>query len=149
MARRVLDLLLRRLESRFEHAGAYDGGRLDHPQRDMLELCRRGRRDEDFAAIPPSEVPRPNNVLVGDWGYSRVWRAWMLLHREEEVLAAAWPLVEERFRTALFWAIAGELAARPGAHVAEDLVVPEPDKSGPGEQVVADSPGAELMSSSC
>ena len=126
VVKRVADLLMRRLDGRFAHAVAYDeDGPCDAQQRETLDFCRRFLRDEGFGPIPLSDMPRPNNALLNDRHYARVWRAWMLLHEEEEALKAAWPHAEEIFRTAAFWAVAGEIAARYGARVAEELVVPD------------------------
>ncbi len=126
VVKRVADLLMRRLDERFAHAVAYDeDGPCDAQQRETLDFCRRFLRDENFAPILLSDMPRPNNALLNDRHYARVWRAWMLLHEEEEALKAAWPHAEESFRTAAFWAVAGEIAARYGARVAEELAVPD------------------------
>lgn len=126
VAKRVADLLVRRLDGRFAHEAAYDkDGHYYTQQREALDFCRRVLRDEEFGSIPPNDMPRPNNALLSDRLYSRVWRAWMLLHREEDALRVAWPNAEECFRTAAFWAIAGEIAAIYGARVVEELVVPD------------------------
>ncbi len=126
VVKRVADLLVRRLDGRFAHVAAYDeDGPCDAQQRETLDFCRRFLRDENFGPIPPSDMPRPNNALLNDRHYARVWRTWMLLHEEEEALRAAWPHAEECFRTAAFWAVAGEIAARYGARVAEALAVPD------------------------
>ena len=126
VAKRVADLLMRQLDGRFAHAAAYDeDGPCDSYQRETLDFCRRFLRDENFAPIPLSDMPRPNNALLNDRHYARVWHAWMLLYEEEEALKAAWPYAEECFRTAAFWAVAGEIVARYGARVAEALVVPD------------------------
>ena len=125
VVKRVADLLVRRLDGRFAHAVAYDeDSPCDTQQREALDFCRRFFRDEEFGLIPPSDMPRPNNALLSDRLYSRVWRTWMLLHGEEDALRAAWPHVEECFRTAAFWAIAGEIADRYDARVVEELAVP-------------------------
>ena len=126
VAKRVVDLLVRRLDGRFAHAAAYDeDGPCDAQQRETLDFCRRFLRDENFGPIPLSDMPRPNNALLNDRHYARVWRAWMLLHGEDEALRAAWPHAEECFRTAAFWAVAGEIIARYSARVAEALAVPD------------------------
>ena len=117
---------MRRLDGRFEYPTTYDeDGPCDFKQRETLDFCRRVIRDQEFGSIPPSDMPRPNNALLGDRLYSRVWRAWMLLHGEEDALRAIWPHAEECFRTAAFWTIASEITVRYGARVVEELVVPD------------------------
>ena len=125
VAKRVAVLLVRRLDGRFVHSEAYDeDGPCATQQRETLDFCRRILRDEEFGPVPASDVPRPNNALLSDRLYSRVWRTWMLLHGEENALRAAWPHAEECFRTAAFWAIASEIAERYDARVVEELAVP-------------------------
>ena len=126
VAKRVADILVRRLNTRFDQEVAYDDdGPSYTQQRDALDLCRRILRDPEFSTVPASDMPRPNNALLGDRLYSRVWRAWMLLHGEEDALRNAWNKAEECFKIATFWTIAGQLAERCDAHVIETLVVPD------------------------
>ena len=125
VAKRVTDILVRRLDGRFAHSDAYDeDGTCDAKQRDTLDFCRRVLRDEEFGSIPASDIPRPNNALIGDRLYSRVWRAWMLLHGGEDALKAVWPHAEECFRIAAFWTIAGQITKRYDACIVEELDVP-------------------------
>ena len=125
VAKRVTDILVQRLDGRFAHSDAYDeDGTCDAKQRDTLDFCRRVLRDSEFSTVPASDMPRPNNALLGDRLYSRVWRAWMLLCGEEDALKAVWPHAEECFRTAAFWTIAGQIAERYDAHIVEELAVP-------------------------
>ena len=126
VAKRVADILVRRLNTRFDQEAAYDDdGPSYTQQRDALDFCRRILRDPEFSTVPASDMPRPNNALLGDRLYSRVWRAWMLVHGEEDALRNAWPHTEECFRIAAFWTIAGQIAERYDAHVIEELVVPD------------------------
>ena len=81
VAKRVADILVRRLNARFDQEAAYDDdGPCYTQQRETLDFCRRILRDPEFSTVPASDIPRPNNALLGDRLYSRVWRAWMLLH---------------------------------------------------------------------
>ena len=144
---RVLALLHNRLNLRFDAAATdaaatYDPeGPCNAPQRKMFDLCRHVLRATEFASVPPSEVPRPNNVLLNDRHYSRIWRAWMLLGQEEQALESAWPNVKEDFTTALFWILAGRLATTHGARVPEALIVPATEIE--GRMMVADGSGSE------
>lgn len=125
VAKRVVDLLARQLGERFAHSDAYDeDGPCYTQQLDTLNFCRRILRDEEFGLIPPSDRPQPNNALLSDRLYSRIWRAWMLLHGGEDALRATWPHAEEYFRTSAFWTIAGQIAERYDARVVEEQVVP-------------------------
>lgn len=131
VAKRVADILMRRLNARFDQEAAYDDdGPCYTQQREPLDFCRRILRDPEFSTVPASDMPRPNNALLGDRLYSRIWRAWMLLHGEEDALRNAWPHAEECFRAAAFWTIAGQIAERYDAYVVEDLVVPDVETTG-------------------
>ena len=138
---RVLELLHRRLNLRFDAAATYDPeGPCNAPQRKMFDLCRHALRATEFASVPPSEVPRPNNVLLNDRHYSRIWRAWMLLDQEEQALESAWSNVKEDFTTALFWILAGHVATTHGARVPEALMVPATEIE--GRMTIADRSGS-------
>lgn len=126
VAKRVVVLLARRLGERLAYSDAYDEyGPCYTQQHETLNFCRHILRDEEFGLIPPSDMPQPNNALLSDRLYSRIWRTWMLLHGEEDALRVVWPNAEECFRTAAFWAIASEIAAKYNARVVEELVVPD------------------------
>lgn len=125
VAKRVADILTRQLGDRFAHSDAYDeDGPCYTQQHDTLNFCRRILRDEEFGLIPPSDMPQPNNALLSDRLYSRIWRAWMLLHGGKDALRATWPHADKCFRTAAFWTIAGQIAERYDARVVEELIVP-------------------------
>lgn len=146
VVRRVVEILLHRLEDRFEYAESYDGGPFESTQRELLDFCRRSLRDESFGSIPASELPRTNNVLLGDRDYSRVWRAWMLLHGSEENLKEIWKNAEELYVEATYWSVAGAIARVTGARVAERLVCPDADSSrGTMIAYVGDNAGIERM----
>jgi cold shock CspA family protein len=121
MENRMLAAFARRLAQRAElrlaQAGAYDSGAADEERRarlaDMLDLCRQRFARSDLGGLAAERI-RPNNVLLGDPAYSRVYRAWQWLSEEENALDAAWPAAMARARTALFWLVVARLAALPG-----------------------------------
>ena len=126
VAKRVADILMRRLNARFDQEAAYDDdGPCYTQQREALDFCRCILRDPEFSTVSASDMPRPNNALLGDRLYSRVWRTWMLLHGEEDALRNAWPHAEECFRVAAFWTIAGQIAKRYDVRIVEELAVPK------------------------
>ena len=127
MENRMLAMFARhmalRAEVRLGHAAAYDAGAADQARRELLEaaleLCRRRLPRSDLGDLPVSERIRPNNVLLGDPAYSRVYRAWQWLRNEEAALDACWPAALERARVALFWLVAARLSALPGVSLAD------------------------------
>ena len=151
VAKRVVDILVRRLDGRFSYPAAYDeDGPCDTNQHETLDFCCRILRDPEFSMVPPSDMPRPNNALLDDRLYSRVWRAWMLLHGEEDAFRNAWSKADECFKIATFWTIAGQIAERYDAHVIETLVVPDVEADHKGlpteiELLVMPGSGAEAV----
>ena len=107
----------RRAEARLAQADAYDGGDGDDARRErlaqVLELCHKRMPRSDLGELPVGERIRPNNVLLGDPLYSRVYRAWQWLREEEAALDDCWPAALERARVALFWLTAARLSVLP------------------------------------
>lgn len=144
MENRVLALFARqwasRAEARLAHEHAYDQQEGDLARRgrvaEMVDLCRNGLARSELDELPANGPVRPNNVLLSDPQYSRVYRAWQWLRDEDAALAASWGTAMERARTALFWLIGARLAGMPGITAAETLarVV---DGGGIGAEVLA------------
>lgn len=72
---RVQGLLLDRQES--------DIG-LTEQQEGIIDSIQKSLRQDEFVAIKPWQHMPPNNVLLQDKQYRKVWRAWQLLNRLEE-----------------------------------------------------------------
>ena len=120
--RRLIDTLMRRIRPQIDAKNAFDErGPCDDEQQAVFAMCRRAL-ESDLAGVRVSEDPRPNNVLLGDADYSRIWRAWQIFGKAEEHLPARWKQVTESFASALFWSIAASLHAVPGARICERLV---------------------------
>jgi hypothetical protein len=123
LLRRLIDVLMRRLDGRLSASGVFDeDGPCDEFQRAALALCRRALGTTGLAEVRPSEDSRPNNVLLGDPDYSRIWRAWLILRKAEDSLASRWSAAPRSFATAAFWAVASRLGTAPGAKLAERAV---------------------------
>lgn len=125
VARRVLEELLERTEERLAYRTAFDNGgesakhwaEFEEHQR----LLRAGLRRSELAEIPEAVQPRPNNVLLSDPNYSRVWRAWQRLKRSDDQLPLRWEGLEQRLAEAAFWVLAGTLCQHPRALLLERL----------------------------
>lgn len=123
LLRRLLDILTRRLDLRFSAKGAFDErGPCDDIQRAALSLCRRALGTTELGRVRPTEDPRPNNVLLGDADYSRIWRAWLALREAEQSLAARWTGVPTALTTATFWFVASSLGTLNEARLPERAV---------------------------
>lgn len=72
---RVLALLLDRQEA---------GIKLTEHQEGLIDSIRKALREEEFIAIKPWQHMPPNNVLLQDKQYRKVWRSWQLLNRLED-----------------------------------------------------------------
>ena len=60
------------------------GLRLTEGQETLLDLIQKKLRQEEFSEIKPWQHMPPNNVLLQDKQYRKVWRAWQLLNRLED-----------------------------------------------------------------
>lgn len=60
------------------------GLQLTDGQENLINSIQQTLRQEEFVAIKPWQHMPPNNVLLQDKQYRKVWRAWQLLQRLEE-----------------------------------------------------------------
>ncbi|WP_189484098.1 DUF2357 domain-containing protein [Alishewanella tabrizica] len=60
------------------------GLKLTDRQENLIDSIQQTLRQEEFVAIKPWQHMPPNNVLLQDKQYRKVWRAWQLLQRLEE-----------------------------------------------------------------
>jgi len=72
---RVQGLLLDRQEASLK---------LNEQQEGLIDSIQKTLRQEEFVAIKPWQHMPPNNVLLQDKQYRKVWRAWQLLNRLED-----------------------------------------------------------------
>lgn len=94
------------------------------------ELCVEDLGRSPLAEVPLSLNPEPNNVLLRDRDYYRVWRAWLRLKRLPEDMEALWEECEARFRTAFFWALVARVSQVPGSKLGDCLSRVMPGSSG-------------------
>lgn len=57
---------------------------LTEQQEGLIDSIQKTLRQEEFVSIKPWQNMPPNNVLLQDKQYRKVWRAWQLLNRLEE-----------------------------------------------------------------
>lgn len=80
---RLLKAFLTRVQGLFldrQEAGI----KLTEQQEVLIDAIQKVLRQEEFVAIKPWQNMSPNNVLLQDKQYRKVWRAWQLLNRLEE-----------------------------------------------------------------
>ena len=125
LLRSFTKLLVQRASSRLENRNAYDGtiedalrvGRLE----ECVRLCDERMRRSELAEVPTLTRLQPNNVLLSDPHYSRVFRAWKWLRDDEEALRGSWKDTLQRTRILLCWMVAAQLVTRDRVVVTETL----------------------------
>ena len=125
LLRSFAKLLVRRAGSRLDHKDAYDRTTEDVERVRRLEecvrLCDERMRRSELAEVPTLTRLQPNNVLLRDPHYSRVFRAWKWLRDDEEALRQSWNDALQRTRVLLCWMVAAQLVTRERVVVAETL----------------------------
>ncbi|MBN9562199.1 MAG: DUF2357 domain-containing protein [Alphaproteobacteria bacterium] len=125
LLRSFAKLLVRRAGSRLDHRDAYDGTTEDVERVRRLEecirLCDERMRRSELAEIPTLTRLQPNNVLLSDPHYSRVFRAWKWLRDDEEALRESWNDALQRTRVLLCWMVAAQLVTGERVVVVETL----------------------------
>jgi len=125
LLRSFAKLLVRRAGSRLDHRDAYDGTSEDVERVRRLEecvrLCDERMRRSELAEVPTLTRLQPNNVLLSDPHYSRVFRAWKWLRDDEEALHESWNDTLQRTRVLLCWMVAAQLVTGARVVVAETL----------------------------
>ncbi|MEF8701259.1 MAG: DUF2357 domain-containing protein [Candidatus Accumulibacter sp. UW20] len=123
LLRSFAKLLVQRASNRLENRDAYDGTTEDEERIRRLEecvrLCDERMRRSELADVPTLTRLQPNNVLLNDPHYSRVFRAWKWLRDGEEALRGSWKDVLQRTRVLLYWMTAAQLVTRERVVVAE------------------------------
>ena len=115
LVRAFAHLIVQKGGERLAHARAYDQGAADLERAGRLaetvQLCDERMRRSALAEVPAVARMRPNNVLLSDPVYSRVFRAWRWVRDAEQDLQHAWREVPGRIRVLLFWLVAARLAS--------------------------------------
>ena len=82
---------------------------------------------DDLATHP---VRRPNNTLLADRNYHRIWQGWMWLGALGEDLARSWRDAAERFAELGLWALVAAMRSRTAVHMEDCCVLREPGFAG-------------------
>lgn len=92
---------------------------LEHRLRECSHLCRRALRQSVFGEIDHRAPVRPNNVILGDRRYSRIWRAWRWLRLREHQHQTSLERHSERFLTASFWCVVAAVGGSAGVSLSD------------------------------
>ena len=121
IVRRVLATIWSQLEPRLANLHAFEADRCGQADLEELErLCTTRLRSSDLSEVPPADAVRANNVLLDHPDYSRVWRLWQLMHRQQEGLPDLWGRAEQLFTEVTRWSLIQALASSAGP------LVPDP-----------------------
>jgi hypothetical protein len=125
LLRSFAKLFVQRAGNRLAFTSAYDGtaADLERVRRldDCMRLCDEQMRRSELAGVPTLSRLQPNNVLLSDPDYSRVFRAWKWLRDDEEALRGSWKDALQRTRVLLYWMVAAQLAIRERVVIADTL----------------------------
>lgn len=123
---KLLRGLLPRVDERLRMVSAGDFDIVDGARHEALlsvqRMCVRALRGSEFGEIDHRKPVRPNNVLLGDRRYVKLWRGWRWLREldaGEQVRIANAPAL---FMQALFATTCGEIEQRYGGVHGEQLV---------------------------
>lgn len=125
LLRSFAKLFAQRASNRLAYAGAYDGAPADleriHRMEGCVRLCDERMRRSGLADVPRLTRIQPNNVMLSDPHYSRIFRAWKWLRDDEEALRESWGAALNRVRILLCWMVASQLAIRERVVIVETL----------------------------
>jgi cold shock CspA family protein len=118
-------LFTQRANERLEFTNVYDftAGDVDRARciSECMVLCNERMQRTELADVPTVTKLQPNNVLLSDPLYSRVFRAWKWLREDEESLLETWTTTLDRSRTLLSWMVAAHLATQSRVVVTESV----------------------------
>lgn len=118
-------LLTQRANDRLAFSDAYDATTGDKNRvkslQDCMILCDERMQRSELADVPTVTRLQPNNVLLSDPLYSRVFRAWKWLRDDENSLRETWTATLKRTRILLCWMVAAQLSSQKRIIVTESL----------------------------
>lgn len=94
---------------------------------DVQRLATIGLQSSPLGTLPPAIRPRPNNVLLSDAHYGKLWRAWLMLQAQEDALARAWRHCASRFAELVASLTLARLASLGGAVLLDLPCTPDLD----------------------
>lgn len=124
---KLLRGLLPRVDERLRMVAAGDFDVVDSNRHEALlacqRVCVRALRASVFGEIDHRKPVRPNNVLLGDRRYVKLWRGWRWLGELDAGERARVASASELFMQALFAKVCADAAARRDARFAEAVLL--------------------------
>lgn len=110
------------LSARLENCDAYDASAESTERLRLLEemhgLCTNVLSGHDLRNVSPALIVRPNNAMLSDPDYSRIWRAFNLIRGDGQTKRRP----EDLLSMALGETLTSILVATYGATISEDLI---------------------------
>jgi hypothetical protein len=100
-------------------------GKLDRRLRRVARLCRDGLQGMGLGNFAAHPISRPNNALLSDPAYRRIWQARNWLTAQHKDIGRALAALPQRLATCQLWVMAACLIARRGVAMDDKLVIRE------------------------
>ena len=116
------------ISQRLDLANNYDGEDRDYIRllQKMLYLCTDGLVRSPLNDVSAAHVTQPNNVLLSDRVYNRIWRGIKWLKTYESKIHEIWKSGPNRLAVAAFWIFFARLCQRTNALFFDDLCLVQP-----------------------
>lgn len=115
---RLLRAFLQRLQELFEEK-AKALGKADPFFRDVEQQSARWLMDESVREIGRWENLPPNNLLLSEKNYRKIWDGWTWLMELDRQMSEDWANIASRMLQATFWALAAVLHENPGTRLVQ------------------------------
>jgi hypothetical protein len=89
----------------------------------FLQKISHWLREDDVIQIRPWRNLPPNNTLLEDRNYRRIWDSWLWIHNLKENIIRDQQMLTKIFATVLFWTVLSKLHVLPGVHIAQQPVI--------------------------
>lgn len=112
------------LERRIDAVPWEDSKPLDRIRRDQLvgfHHLLRVDAPRTLMNVAPAVRPEPNNALLGQGRYGRIWRGWRWFVHRQERFATRWQLGVHLLKTAIVMMLVERLSSRADAFLVDDL----------------------------
>lgn len=101
------------LLQRIDFAHHYDDSEGNYEKRKILEkmyaLCTSGLKSSFLQSVSPATTLKPNNVLLSDRGYNKIWRTMQWFHKYRQEVIHLWEAGPSRLVISAFWSLVTRL----------------------------------------
>lgn len=130
VVKRLLSDLRPLLLQRIDFARHYDSANGNHSKIHLLEkiyaLCTDGLKSSVLQDVSPSTILKPNNVLLSDRSYNKIWRAMQWCHKYREEVVHLWASGPERLVISAFWILVARIWNRINILLEDNICLSHP-----------------------